>query len=55
MSLWIVPIVLVLALFGFGFTLHLLWCLAAVLLALWGIGPFMYGRMGSRRSAGSRL
>ncbi|MEV6046740.1 MULTISPECIES: hydrophobic protein [Streptomyces] len=53
MLLWIVLIVLVLALFGFGFTLHLLWYVAAVLLVLWIIGFLMRGRMGSGRSAGS--
>ncbi|GAA2436751.1 hydrophobic protein [Streptomyces mauvecolor] len=54
MLLWIVLIVLVLALFGFGFTMHVLWYVAAVLLVLWVIGFFMRGRMGSGRSAGSR-
>ncbi|MEU5434672.1 hydrophobic protein [Streptomyces sp. NPDC020719] len=51
MLLWIVLIVLVLALFGFGFTLHVLWYVAVVLLVLWVIGFFMRGRMGSGRSA----
>ncbi|MEV5283563.1 hydrophobic protein [Streptomyces sp. NPDC051994] len=64
MLLWIVLIVLVLALFGFGFALHLLWYAAAVLLVslwyaaavllvLWAVGFFMRGRMGSSRSAGN--
>ncbi|MEU4348343.1 hydrophobic protein [Streptomyces sp. NPDC023838] len=57
MLLWIVLIfliVLVLAVFGFGFAVHTLWYVAAVLLVLWDIGFFLRGRTGSGRSAGSR-
>ncbi|MER0449047.1 hydrophobic protein [Streptomyces sp. Edi4] len=53
MLLWIVLIVLVLALSGFGFTLHVLWFVAAALLVLWVIGFLTRGRMGLGRSAGS--
>ncbi|MEU3374867.1 hypothetical protein ACFYM2_07535 [Streptomyces sp. NPDC006711] len=52
MLLWIVLIVLVLGLFGFGFTLHVLWYVAAALLVLWVIGSFTGGRTGSGRTPG---
>ncbi|AYG79112.1 hypothetical protein DWB77_01222 [Streptomyces hundungensis] len=44
MPLLIVLIVLVLALFGVGFALHLLWYAAAVLLVLWAVGPRAHPR-----------
>lgn len=51
MLLWTVLFVLVLVVFGFGFTLHVLWYVAVALLILWGIGFLMRGRF-SGRSAG---
>ncbi|MEU3501748.1 hydrophobic protein [Streptomyces hundungensis] len=44
MPLLIVLIVLVLAPFGVGFALHLLWYAAAVLPVLWIVGPRAHPR-----------
>jgi hypothetical protein len=38
MILWILLLLLALVLFGFGFTTHMLWIAAAVLLVVWLFG-----------------
>lgn len=55
MLLWILLFLLILVIFGFGFTLQILWWVAAVLLVLWIIGFFMRGRGDSRSSTRHRF
>ncbi|MEU4497331.1 hydrophobic protein [Streptomyces sp. NBC_00210] len=45
--LWIL-LLLILALFGFGFTMQILWYVAGVLLVVWIAGFAMRGRGSSR-------
>ncbi|MCL6668766.1 hydrophobic protein [Streptomyces panaciradicis] len=47
--IWILFFLLILVVFGFGFTLQILWWVAAVLLVLWIVGFAMRGRGRSRR------
>ncbi|WP_405808400.1 MULTISPECIES: hydrophobic protein [unclassified Streptomyces] len=47
MLLWIL-LLLILALFGFGFTMQILWYVAGVLLVVWIAGFAMRGRGSSR-------
>jgi hypothetical protein len=44
----VLVLLLVLILFGVGFTAHLLWVLAVVLLLIWLIGFFARGSSGGR-------
>ncbi|MER5448704.1 hydrophobic protein [Streptomyces sp. NPDC002766] len=48
MILWILLLLLILVVFGIGFTMHLLWWVAIVLLVLWIAGFLMRGRRGAR-------
>lgn len=41
-------LLLAIILFGIGFTVHLLWIVAAIVLALWLIGFFARGAEGAR-------
>lgn len=41
-------LLLAIILFGIGFTVHLLWIIAAIVLALWLIGFFVRGAEGAR-------
>ncbi len=53
MLFWILLLLVILVIFGFGFTAQVLWYVAAVLLALWIIGYVSRGRGGrSRRGRG---
>ncbi|MEV6171358.1 hydrophobic protein [Streptomyces sp. NPDC051954] len=52
--IWILLFLLILVVFGFGFTLQMLWWVAAVLLVVWLAGFAMRGRGGGRRGGGSR-
>jgi hypothetical protein len=55
MMLWILLFVLILVVFGFGFTMQALWWVAAVLLIVWIVGFAMRGRgSGGRRGGGRR-
>ncbi|MCX4761788.1 hydrophobic protein [Streptomyces sp. NBC_01275] len=54
MILWILLFLLILVVFGIGFTMQALWWVAAVLLVVWIVGFAMRGRGGGRRSGGSR-
>jgi hypothetical protein len=55
MIVWVVLLVLVLVLFGVGFSVHLLWIVAIVLLIAWLLGFMRQGRSsGGRRSGGRR-
>ena len=55
MIVWVVLLLLVLVLFGVGFSLHLLWIVAVVLLIAWLLGFMRHGRSsGGRRSGGRR-
>ena len=47
MILWILLFLLILVVFGFGFTMQILWWVAAVLLVVWIVGFAMRGRRGS--------
>lgn len=53
MMFWILLLLLIAAVFGFGFTMQTLWWVAAVLLVVWIVGFAMRGRGGS--SAGTAL
>ncbi|WTK76328.1 hydrophobic protein [Streptomyces sp. NBC_01515] len=52
--LWILLFLLILVVFGFGFTMQALWWAAAVLLVVWIFGFARRGRGGGRRSRGRR-
>ncbi|MER6180949.1 hydrophobic protein [Streptomyces sp. NPDC001652] len=52
--LWILLFLLILVVFGFGFTMQALWWVAAVLLVVWIVGFAMHGRGGGRYSHGRR-
>ena len=52
MIVWVVLLLLVLVLFGVGFSIHLLWIVAIVLLIAWLLGFMRNGRSGSGRSGG---
>ncbi|TJZ99802.1 DUF5670 family protein [Actinacidiphila oryziradicis] len=54
MILWILLLLLVLVLFGVGFSVHLLWIAAVVLLILWLLGFMRHGRSNSGRRSGAR-
>ena len=55
MIVWVVLLLLVLVLFGVGFSLHLLWIVAVVLLIAGLLGFMRHGRSsGGRRSGGRR-
>ena len=52
MILWILLFLLILVVFGFGFTMQALWWVAAVLLVVWIVGFAMRGRGGGSRRYG---
>jgi len=55
MIVWVVLLLLVLMLFGVGFSIHLLWIVAVVLLIVWLLGFMRHSRSsGGRRSGGRR-
>ncbi|MFI6566148.1 hydrophobic protein [Streptomyces sp. NPDC050534] len=47
--IWILLLPLILVVFGFGFTMQILWWVAAALLVMWIAGFAMRGRGGGRR------
>ncbi|WP_405643937.1 hydrophobic protein [Streptomyces sp. NBC_00019] len=49
MILWILLFLLILVVFGFGFTMQALWWVAAALLVVWIVGFAMRGRGGGGR------
>jgi hypothetical protein len=54
MIVWVVLLLLVLVLFGVGFSIHLLWIVAIVLLIAWLLGFMRHGRGGGGRGSGGR-
>lgn len=46
---WILLLLLILVVFGLGFTMQILWWVAAVLLVVWVVGFTKRGRTGGRR------
>ncbi|MGW7407148.1 hydrophobic protein [Streptomyces sp. NPDC054833] len=46
---WILLLLVILVVFGFGFTMQILWWVAAGLLVLWIVGFAVRGRSGGRR------
>ncbi|MGX1907980.1 hydrophobic protein [Streptomyces phaeochromogenes] len=54
MLLWILLLLLILVVFGIGFTMQTLWWVAAVLLVVWIVGFTRHGRGGGRRRSGRR-
>ncbi|MDV9168844.1 hydrophobic protein [Streptomyces sp. W16] len=54
MILWILLFLLILVVFGFGFTTQALWWVAAVLLGVWIFGFARRGRGRGRRRGGRR-
>lgn len=54
MIVWVVLLLLVLVLFGVGFSIHLLWIAAIVLLIAWLLGFMRHGRSSGGRSSGRR-
>jgi len=49
MLLWILLLLVILVVFGIGFTMQTLWWVAAVLLVVWIVGFAKRGRGGGRR------
>jgi hypothetical protein len=54
MIVWVVLLLLVLVLFGVGFSIHLLWIVAIVLLIAWLLGFMHHGRGSGGRGSGGR-
>jgi hypothetical protein len=54
MIVWVVLLLLVLVLFGVGFSIHLLWIVAIVLLIAWLLGFMRHGRGSGGRGSGGR-
>ncbi|WP_405972842.1 hydrophobic protein [Streptomyces sp. NBC_00988] len=54
MILWILLFLLILVVFGLGFTTQALWWVAAVLLVVWIFSFARRGRGGGRRRGGRR-
>ncbi|MEY9964727.1 Flp pilus assembly protein TadB [Streptacidiphilus sp. MAP12-16] len=54
MIVWILLLLLVLVLFGVGFSVHLLWLVAVVLLVAWLLGFMRQGRSRGGRRSGRR-
>ncbi|MDG4856869.1 hydrophobic protein [Streptomyces sp. T-3] len=54
MLMWILLLLVILVIFGFGFTMQILWYVAAALLVLWIIGYVTRGRGSGGRSGRGR-